>query len=50
MSKFNTREDYSAEIARVYSTIKKTESVYLKRDLYKYLKRLQREMKKCTIY
>jgi hypothetical protein len=46
MSTLKTLEDYKAEIERVKKIIMCTHSEYLKRDMCKYLKRLQREMKK----
>lgn len=39
-------EDYQNEIARVQDALQRTQSEYLKRDYEKYLKRLQKEMRK----
>ena len=42
-----TITDYTREIKRVKEAMQKTDSEYLRRDLGKYLKRLNREAKKC---
>lgn len=39
--------EYPAEIARVKKIIKNTDSIKLKRDSMKYLKRLEKEFKEC---
>lgn len=48
-----TLEYYQKEIARVQDALQRTKSKHLKRDYEKYLKRLQREMRKgdykCTV-
>ena len=47
MRKLNTFEEYRAEIERVKAISRQTHSEYLKRDYAKYIKRLQKEMKRC---
>lgn len=42
-----TAEEYKKEIARVRAAIGKTDSVYLRRDYNKYIKRLEKEMRRC---
>ena len=41
--KYNTVEEYKAEIERVKAISRNTHSEYLKRDYAKYIKRLQKE-------
>lgn len=44
-SKIARRKEIQTEIARVKQAIEKSDSVYLKRDMSKYLKRLERELR-----
>lgn len=44
MCKYNTVEEYQAEIERVKAISRKTRSEYLKRDYAKYIRRLQKEL------
>lgn len=44
MSKFNTVEEYKAEIEKVKAISRNTHSEYLKRDYAKYIKRLKKEL------
>lgn len=44
-TRFDTVAEYKREIARVQAAIDKTDSLCLRRDYCKYLKRLQKEMR-----
>ena len=44
MAKFNTEQEYIAEIERVKFLSRLTHSEYLKRDYAKYIKRLKKEL------
>lgn len=46
--RFQTVEEYTKEIARVDAAMASTTSQYLKRDLYKYKKRLVSEKQRCA--
>lgn len=50
MSKFDTVREYLNEIERVKAISRQTHSEYLKRDYAKYIKRLQKEMKRCNTF
>ena len=44
-TRFDTVAEYKHEIARVQAAIDKTDSICLRRDYGKYMKRLQKEMR-----
>ena len=50
LMRFKTSEEYVAEIIKAKAALQKTNSLLLKRDLEKYIKRLKKELRRMRGY